>query len=57
MLSQVLKVDMQDQWMQSRDYKEVGLRELAILNEGLRYSPPLCESIGTGKPVILKLPK
>ena len=38
---------MQDLWMQSRDYMEVGLRELAILNEGLRYSPPLCESIGT----------
>ena len=38
---------MQELWMQSRDYKEVGPRELAILNEGLRYSPLLCESIGT----------
>ena len=46
---------MQELWMQSRDYKEVGLRELAILNEGLRYSPAPYESmeiIRTGNPQI-----
>lgn len=41
--------------MQCRDYKVVGLRELIILNEGLRYSPPPRETYGnrcTGNPQI-----
>lgn len=41
--------------MQSRDYKEVDLRDLANLDEDLRYSPSLYENTGfrrTGNPQI-----
>jgi len=44
--SQAPKCAKQAYWRRFRDYNGMGLKELAILNDNLRYNPPCIEIYG-----------